>query len=263
MNFTIYYDETLFQDGRSLKQYSNLLVYNKADAYIAKRNGFQVNMPLNSGVMNQANTSCFIDAAKNKNFNSANKAYEQMDPQLCSKLIHINPPNLCYGINVYTMDPTNKRVQQNVESSPITVWLLTESYNQPRVCQLTGKLIHDDFYDKLTPLSIDEPNINKIYTVNSQLAPFEMAIMLKYYAINYKDVKITEHLYRVVHSYFDYTDTTWFKFSTPDAMVAEKMNPILWQNLVWQNKRGELRSNNQILNVPSILYVSGPAVTLD
>lgn len=256
MNFPIYFDETLFQDGRSLKQYSNLSVYNKADAYIAKRHGFKVNMPLNNGIANQPNTRCFIESNNT------------VDPTLCLKLVHINPPNLCYGITVYTMDATNKRIRQQINFNPITVMVgdqqLTEK-TTTTVCQRQN----NNSDNNIVPISIDEPKNNNVYTVNAQMTPFESAIMLKYFAANTTEIKITEHLYSITQGYFE-GNRKWFKqqqqqqqqVSNTDNNDEPSSSSSQIAQIVWQNKKGELRYKQQILNLPTLTNLSGPTINL-
>lgn len=190
----IYFDETLFTDGRSITEFNKVNVYNRADRYLATR----LNLNLS------------------ENENSTNT-------------LNVNPPLPGSGVNIYTMDITNKTPQR------------LEPYNQI--------LIHNDYNNAdnviKTPIFIGEHIEGNVYDVNKEITDLESAIMLKYFAIHH-NVFITRHLYNfVIMKFVDYRK--WFKEDL-DHLIIQMFNGQLWQN-------------GQIINVPN-LQISSDAVDL-
>lgn len=150
-------------------------------------------------------------------------------------LINFNPRIPCMGVNIYTMDMTNKQIQH------------AETFN------IISVIDSDDLSgDAGTPIKIlligDHESLC-VYTINPMLTPFEHAIMLKYYAIQGIDVQITRSLYALVHRYFRDT-RIWFtrahrgSFQTYLGEIYAEARP---------------NSNPEILNMPR-LEVWGPAI---
>jgi hypothetical protein len=189
----IYFDETLFTDGRTITEFNKINVYNQADRYLATR----LNLNISENATNDPNT------------------------------LNINPPLPGSGVNIYTMDITNKTPQR------------LEPYNQI--------LIHNDHSDGVvkTPIFIGEHIEGNVYDINKELTDLESAIMLKYFAIHH-NVFITRHLYNfVMMKFVDYRK--WFKED--------------FGHLIIQTFNGQLWQNEQVINVPN-LQISSDAVDL-
>lgn len=150
-------------------------------------------------------------------------------------LINFNPRIPCMGVNIYTMDMTNKQIQH------------AETFN------IISVIDSDDLSgDADTPIKIlliGDHESTCVYTINPTLTPFEHAIMIKYYAIQGVDVQITRSLYALVHRYFRDT-RIWFtrahrgSFQTYLGEIYAEARP---------------NSFPEILNMPR-LEVWGPAI---
>lgn len=191
----IYFDESLFTDGRTFSQFNQfnkINVYNKADRYLATR----LNLTINDN-----------DA---------------------TNTLNINPPLPGSGINIYTMDISNKTLKRLEPYNPILVY---QERNEAAINKI--------------PIYVGEHVEGNVYDVNNDLTALESAIMLKYYAIQH-NIFITRHLYNLVMSNFvDYRK--WFK---------EDLN-----HLIIQTFNGQLWQNGQIINIPN-LQISADAVDL-
>lgn len=179
-----YFDETIFTYGESLYKYPQINAYNAADEYLLKRQNILVGNADNAKL-------------------GAN----------------LNPRTPSLGIDIYSMDNKNVRIESVVPFNQI--------------------LIYDG--DTTTPITIEEHVPGRIYTVGT-LTPLESAIMLKFYAVNFSDVYITKHLYIYAAPYFQ-DDRGWFR-NTSIGVI--------------QNDKKELIMDNQILNIPPLNFSSEP-----
>lgn len=150
-------------------------------------------------------------------------------------LINFNPRIPCMGVNIYTMDMTNKQIQH------------AETFN------IISVIDSDDLSgDADTPIKIlliGDHESPCVYTINPTLTPFEHAIMIKYYAIQGVDVQITRSLYALVHRYFRDT-RIWFT-------RAHRGSFQTYLGEIYAEAR--LNSNPEILNMPRF-EVWGPAI---
>lgn len=128
--------------------------------------------------------------------------------------VNLNPRNPCRGINIYSFNIANNRIEKTI------------GFNQ---------IIIVDANAQTVPIIIDEFVPDSIYDVG-ELTAFESAIMIKYYAINNPNVYITRHLYRKIVKYFD-DRRDWFNYK-PIGIV--------------ENSRHELIENNTIINIPNV-----------
>lgn len=199
---TIYFDESIFVDGRTITKYKSINVTNKADRYLATRLNLNVVDVMTNDAETTTNTSIVKD----------------------DLVINLNPKLPSKGINIYTMDISNKIPQQ------------LEPYNQI--------VVYDHFNDddmnitmmkSKVPIYIGEHVEGNVYDVNVELTALESAIMLKYHAIN-GIVFITRNLYNLVLLEFvDYR--RWFKYD---------------DRLVIQTQTGELIRDGITINIPNL-----------
>lgn len=223
----------------------------------------------------------------------------------CVRTVNVNPTNACYGINIYTMDATNKRVKTLVPFNRIIVVHLRD-HTMPRPSLYVpmrpqNNPIDEQFKSKLqnvhaVPIQIADPDVRNVYTVNDKLTPLEMAIMLKYYSVNFEHVKITQHLYIVCKDYF-HASRYWFinykqypnfinlpindnstivapnqiaptaaaapsSLSNQQLFANIKPLPVYREsrNIVLQNAEGEMTYRGHVVNAPKHLNIYGPKV---
>lgn len=188
-----YFDETIFTYGESLVGFPKINVYNKADAFLVSKQNIEV-----------CNLCSSIDTSQ-----------QASD----SIIVNLNPRGLCMGVNIYSMNPTNKKIKKLVNFNQISVF--------------DG--------ESPTPIEIEEYNPDQIYTVGS-LTTLESAIMLKYYAINNPNVYISRHLYLFVKKHFQ-DNRAWFNYKSIGIV---------------QNHNRELVMDDEILNVPIVTFYSDP-----
>lgn len=150
-------------------------------------------------------------------------------------LINFNPRIPCMGVNIYTMDMTNKQIQY------------AETFNIISV--IDSDDLSGDANIPIKILLIGDHESSCVYTINPMLTPFEHAIMLKYYAIQGVDVQITRSLYALVHRYFRDT-RIWFT-------RAHRGSFQTYLGEIYAEAR--TNSNPEILNIPR-LEVWGPAI---
>jgi hypothetical protein len=193
-NSKVAFDETLFKYAELYTPFDRVVVYNRADEYLCKMK--LKNKPIS-----------FKMADREALLNNEN-------------IVNINPPKLYAGMNVYTLDSTNKRILQSL------------SYNQVSVV-LTNT--EDDVSETAEPISLQEYTPGLVYTVSNGLEPIESAIMIKYYAMNYEDVQITKLLYQTIKPFFKSCNRSLFKLDSTGIV---------------QNEYGELTYNGEILNTP-------------
>lgn len=215
-----YFDETLFTDARSLIidigeseiQKAYITVSNNADKYLLET--------LHNLTANKAMPCRPIEESLMPPPSNANSSdNDQNDSPVCN-IININPKIPCIGINIYTLNMSNIQIQQ------------IETFNQIIVME------NDNFKDDSNPiesLTLDEYKQNVIYNIG-KLTPFEMAIMIKYYAINNANIRITRLLYNAIRKYF-IDKRSWFKRS--DIGIV-------------QNHYSELMIRNELVNAPNL-----------
>jgi len=148
----------------------------------------------------------------------------------------LNPVNPCAKINIYSLDVLHSRTRDTYSHTPMMVVDddKTDIFNEKSFIIKPIYLESVKFSEDIT-----------IYTVNEHLTDTEMAIMLKYYSIQYAYIKpnkniyiTTELYYRIVNS-FSSDNRKWFIIDSSK------------QNIIIRTNTGELFSNNQIINVPS------------
>lgn len=198
---SLYYDETIFTDARTLLKYNNTEVnaFNRADIYLLERANISIGSKCDG-----------------RNTESSE------DDQSNATVVNLNPRRPCRGINIYTLSIVNKKISQ------------VEPFNQITVFQGESN----------TPLSLNEYIPNTIYTVGN-LTSFESAILIKYYAINNKNVTITRDLYTFIRKHFQ-DQRSWFNYN--DVGII-------------QNENKELIQNMDIVYIP-INTISGPEMLL-
>jgi len=204
-----YFDESIFTTGESFLPFNHVNVYNRADAYLVEKLKLQIGY----------DDECIYKELKSKNIKIvemgatlANISAKDAS-KLASIAVNLNPRKPCRGINVYSFNLANNRIEKTI------------NFNQIHV----SDGISND------PITIAEYIPETIYTVGD-LTPFESAIMIKYYTINNPNVYITRHLYNTIERYFDNV-REWFNYK-PIGII--------------QNALGELLYKNQIINVPDI-----------
>lgn len=223
MTLSVYFDETIFSDGFSLRRYPNVNAFNEADRYLAARLGKRVSY------------SCLTNAADNDDsvgFLMQSEVGEQPP-------VNLNPRIPCAGINVYTMDALNKLSLLSVPFNRIGVIDVQMEENAASDAALPPSVV---------PVYIGEHVEGNVYTANPKLGSFESALMIKYFAVN-APIFITKHLYNDIEHYFADDPRQWFDTNAL-AHLADS---------VMQNRRGELVSNGEIINVPFVDYC-GPAI---
>lgn len=204
MTSSTFYDETVFSTGVAYRPYKTVNVFNNADAYLVQKLGLNTNRVYSKPI--------------------------ESDQQQ-SVAVNLNPHSLCFGINLFSMNWSNKRVKELVRFNPITV-VSSSVANNPNA--------------KTVPVFIGEHIPGTVYTVNETLCPFQSAIMIKYFAVNNKGVHVTERLHAYIRKYFA-EQRTWFLDSNAHT--------------IRQNHHHELIQNNKIINIPPVdLY--GPEITL-
>lgn len=273
-NANTVFDETLFTDGFSIRDRNAAVVFNRADRYLAERLGKTV---LTVYADNFSGSFCQIEGA------SPATAAETDG----SSRVNINPLVPCVGLNVYTMSAENKPSLRSVSYNRVIVLPAGSKNSSLFVDTLQTEQRNDDYgmngrvivpaseagngytaenVDVPTavstdgtnsmletiPVSLEEPRVNVVYTVSEDLTPFEMAVMIKYYAISNSRVFVTEILYHTISRYFE-DKRKWFDRS---STAAEKL-----ADYTIRNGYCELIQNGTLLNVPS-LEISGPPVTV-
>lgn len=139
-----------------------------------------------------------------------------------NSIANVNPIRPCRGTNIFTMDMLNKGLAQ------------VEPYNQITVYQ----------GESSQPIDIADYIPQVVYTVGG-LTSFESAIMIKYYAINFKGVTITRHLFALIKKHFN-DHRSWFNYH--DIGIT-------------QNQHKELLQGKNIINAP-LTTIYGPAIDL-
>lgn len=178
-NVGVYFDESIFDGGFALRDYSTVRANNAADRFLAER----------------LNKRCVMDPCEDDEGDSTGTD-EPDDAYTDNTIININPRYPCRGINVYTLNIINKEVISTMPFNRISI-------------ETEG-----DFY----PIFVGEPTAVGVdrYTVG-KLSPLESALMLKYFAIRGK-VAISIELYLLVNRHFvDYRK--WFEFGEDVGVV--------------------------------------------
>lgn len=217
----IYFDETIFTDARSLSidgadddeisvvagklKNSHIIVSNRADKYLIEQRHNMV--------------------ADNKPCRTIESILDNDDNSRICDIININPKIPCIGSNIYTMNMTNAHIQQ------------VEKFNQIEIIE------NEDI--PTTFIDLEEYNPDTVYQLSHKLTAFESAIMIKYYAINNSNVKITRLLGNAIYRYF-VDKRSWFKHS-PNGII--------------QNHYSELLLNGELVDIP-LLDISGPSISL-
>lgn len=209
---TIYFDETIFTDARSFFEDDHVDGVNLKKSHII--------------VSNRADKYLIEQRHKLLADTKPCRTIESLldDDEIC-EIVNINPKIPCFGVNIYTMNMSNAEIRQ------------VEKFHQIKVI--------DDENATTTFVDLTEYNPDAIYQLSQKLTTFESAIMIKYYAVNNPDVKITRLLGNAIYRYF-VDKRSWFK-RTPNGIV--------------QNHYGELILNTEVVNIP-LLEISSPSITL-
>lgn len=225
MTLSVYFDETIFSDGFSLRRYPNVNVFNEADRYLAERLGKRVSydcLTTNAAASNNDNGDFLM-------------RFDESDGN--EPPVNLNPRIPCAGLNVYTMDALNK------------LSLLSVPFNRIGVIDVRTDEPGDAVPPpSVVPIYVGEHVEGNVYTANPTLGSFESAIMIKYFAVN-ASIFITKHLYNDIEHHFVGDRRQWFDTNAL-AHLADS---------VTQNRRGELIGNGEIVNVPCVDYY-GPSI---
>lgn len=218
-----YFDESIFDDGFSLRNYEVIVVNNRADKMLAS----QLMM---SGNEQRRVLEHSCDTLKHETSTIPH-----------DRIVTLNPRIPCIGTNVYTLNSRNKRVAISLPYHlPIVVTvtpddtfskLLINEYSDIRTNH------DDDDNDDARPLKFD---------MNADLKPMESAIMIKYLAMK-RNLVITMNLYLYINKY--YVDhRQWFTFDDTVGVI--------------ENRNHELLLHRKPIDLPRFLNFSGPELTL-
>lgn len=290
-NANTVFDETLFTDGFSIRDRSRVTVYNASDRYLAERLGKTVRAIRADGFGGSVDGACPLGGDT--------ETEEATMSGTAGGTVNVNPPVPCAGLNVYTMNALNKPSLRTVPYRRVIVLptgsrnpelfadaLQTQQRNDDygvrgRVILPPGQLLSATAESatgetveqqqqqqplptaETRPVAHEEHRPNAVYTVNGDLTPFEMAVMIKYYAVNdtrheqqqqqqQSQVFVTDHLYHTIAPYFA-DQRKWFDRSTGGAAKLP--------DYTIRNGLCELIRNGTLLNVPE-LSISGEAVTI-
>jgi hypothetical protein len=181
MNHDLYFDESLFDDGFSFRNYKIIVVNNRADKMLATR------LKSSSRILDHT-----CDELK--------KNRSDIDHD---SIVNINPKVPCIGTNVYTLNSRNKRIAISLPYNPIVVTIKTDSDDTFR------KLDINEYADIIDD---GDATMHK-FDINDDLTPLESAIMVKYLALKHKII-ISIKLFLYIHKYpvdhrrwFDLDDT--------------------------------------------------------
>ncbi|KAG8362506.1 GbNV_gp97-like [Fopius arisanus] len=171
----IFYDETIFTDGSSFKNYDAICMTNEADRYLVNR--LQLHSKIVSFMCND-------------------------DMKGATSPVFLNPRVPGRGINIFTLDATNKQV---LRSAPFNQILITNALRNS------------------VPITIKDhdPQKSAVYTVG-YLNPLESAIMIKYYAMHHQ-IRITPDLQAYIESFFNDT-RSWFRRDYAQPGPIQKPN---------------------------------------
>jgi len=212
----IIFDETIFTDARTLKIYNDQIeVNNRIDAFLLSRFDIPYNYvgrPEQSSTMvTQSTNSC--TAMPNANVK-----------------IYINPTRPAMGLNIYTINMLNKRINQ------------IEHINQIEVLDETVSSMEVDL--KYIELDVTKDyNPQGVYTISSSLTTYEMALLVKFYAISYEHVRISRSLFALINHIF----------KDQRNIFAYNRNGIV------QNRKKELIYKNELIEIP-LNNISGPPI---
>lgn len=231
----MYFDESIFESGFALKNYSTVRVYNEADRFLARRldkviatddctvgddddnDDVRSTVSIPSSVLSTSSSSSSSsgDSELCDRINNTIDADQPIsededdgeqpnDNRSDNRVININPSFPCRGINIYTLNIINKDVISTLPYNRITV-------------DNSG-----DFY----PIYIGEPTqIGSARFTIGELSSLESALMLKYFAIR-GPVAISVELYMLVNRYFvDYR--SWFSFSSDLGVLETPTHSLL------------------------------------
>lgn len=208
MENVYYFDETIFTTAETFIPFNRVNVYNRADEYLATRSRLQINSDSECEPRKNQTRTIVLPIG-----NAISESTADEKSKLANAIVNLNPRKPCRGINMYTFNITNTRIEKTINFNQITV---ADSENH-------------------TPIFIGEHIPESIYTVGD-LTNFESAIMVKYFAINHANVCISRHLYTSIVKYFD-TKREWFNY-LPIGVIQKKNKELVYQN--------------RIINVPDI-----------
>lgn len=242
----MYFDESIFESGFALKNYSTVRVYNEADRFLARRldktivtddcivdEDARSTVSIPSSVLSSSSSSSSdgeLCDRINNTIETDQPVSEDDDDQpndnrSDNRVININPSFPCRGINIYTLNIINKDVISTLPYNRITV----------------------DNSGNFYPIYIGEPTqIGSDRFTIGELSSLESALMLKYFAIR-GPVAVSVELYLLVNRYFvDYR--SWFSFSsdlgvleTPNHSLLVEGRPIeLYESIQFSGRSIEL-----------------------
>lgn len=284
-NANVVFDETLFTDGFSIRDSDRVVTYNAADRYLAQRLGKRVSFVVvdaySQSLCPRADPSDNTRRARTVNINPPVPCFGlnvYTMNALSKTALRTVPYNrvavlpttgttsdrVIFNSALQTesrVDETGIRGQLAVPAdemyrasitdtgtSETSTWQLQQQQPQPRPSSPTSLADGEP-----QPITLSEFRDNTVYTVNDELSPFEMAIMIKYYAVNdHHAVFVTDHLYHTISRYF-VDQRRWF-----DRGVGSLQK---LRDYTIRNSYCELIRDGALLNVPP-LAISGPAVTV-
>lgn len=217
----VYFDESIFESGFTLKNYTTVRVYNEADRFLANRlnkeivsydcdgggegDDFSITSSILSTSASSSDGSTICDRINNAIDRelTIGELDNDLDNYSDDRVVNLNPNFPCRGINIYTLNILNKDV------------ISTLPFNRIKVDD------NGNFY----PIYIgDITQIGSGRLTVGPLSPIESALMLKYFAIH-EQITISVELYLLVSRLFvDYR--SWFQFSA-DLGVLETPNHTL------------------------------------
>lgn len=191
----LYFDESIFESGFALRNYTTVRTYNAVDRFLASRHNKEI-----------VTDDCNRDASRSVDSSSSlsSSDEEEMDNFNDNRIINLNPRFPCRGINVYSLNIINKEVVSTLSFHTIKI-------------ENAG-----DFY----PIYIGElsQSGSNRFTV-SDLSAIDSALMLKYFAFR-APIAISVELYLLVNRLFvDYRE--WFAFSENLGVIETQNHNLL------------------------------------
>ena len=243
----IYFDESIFDDGFSLRNYEVIVVNNRADKMLASR-------LLSNGRQQQHSYRVLEHSCETLKSETSSIPHD--------RIVSLNPKIPCIGTNVYTLNSRNKRVAISLPYHlPIVVTIKShdtddtfsklsiDEYANIDVSPIRNNDNDDDdsnddddiYDDRVAKEEQLQDNVLKL-DMNQDLKPIESAIMIKYLALK-RSLVITMELFLYINKY--YVDhRQWFTFDDSVGVI--------------ENRNHELLLNRKPIDLPRFLNFSGP-----
>lgn len=187
----IYFDESIFESGFALRDYSTVRVNNAADRFLAERLGKEV----------------VQDPCERPDHEDSSGEEDDCGDALGSNndaVINLNPRFPCRGVNIYTLNIINKDVVSTLPFHKIKVESEDDRFRPIQIGESRG--------------GVDRYTIGKLPAIDS-------ALMLKYFAIK-RPVTISVELYLLANALFvDYRK--WFAFAEKLGIVETPNHTLL------------------------------------